>query len=117
MAGNLIQGLFALLIGILRFGGLLLSQIPGTKHVLKHLPWHEDEDFIKKEKDLKLYTYKQLREDYYSQPEQVAEQERYKRPYGQIIIEKNRVFTRAPFKQASHITFTAKVNGTSVKAQ
>ncbi len=110
MGGNLIQGLFALIIGILRFGGLLLSQIPGTKHVLKYLPWHKDEDFEKKPQK-KLYTYKQMKRDFYNEPEQRAIIARSRRPQAVIIIEKNRVITRAPFTQPHYVTFTPKVNG------
>lgn len=113
-AGQLIQGLFTLFIASLRFIGLILSQIPGTKHILKYLPWHNDKDFEKPDinawkKDVK--TWDDLRNEHRNSPESLETMRRARLTKRGRAIEDNKSLTRTQFKQPSHITLTTKING------
>lgn len=106
---QIIQGLFNVLIVILRFVGLVLSQIPGTKHVLKHLPWHNAEDFEKLSDDSWLNgrtTIDQLRDEYRNTPEYVEQTRRSKLSRAQRIIEDNRCITLLNFEQPVNVKIT-----------
>lgn len=112
-----IQGLFNILIVILRFVGLVLSQIPGTKHVLKHLPWHHEDDFVKiPEDDWKKNrkTYADLRREFHATPEYQESVRRSRLSLAERAIEDNHKITHKPFIQPPYITLRTKINGTIV---
>lgn len=111
---QLLQGLFNVIIFILRFVGLVLSQIPGTKHVLKHLPWHHADDFEKVPEDAwkqHSKTIAELKQEYYNTPEYQETVRRSRLTLAERAIEDNKVLTTTPFTQPHYITLTAKVNG------
>lgn len=106
---QILQAIFGIFISILRFSGLLLSQIPGTKHVLKYLPWHKAEDFDEPCPDAwkkGRKTYKEMMEVYYTSPEYIEQDRRSRLTIRQRMVEDQFDYTLIPYKQPSYITLT-----------
>lgn len=117
---QIIQGLFNVVIVILRFVGLVLSQIPGTKHLLKHLPWHKDEDFepsvevqCRVEESIKSQVAR--RRELRNSPEHLEKSRRSKLSTAERAIEDNNDIVTTQFNQPINISLSTKLNGTLVQ--
>lgn len=105
------QQIFGLFIGLLRLIGLIVSQIPGTKHLLKYLPWHHEEDFEPAAADAWKKGRIERREmlaTYRSCPDYIERDRRDRLTIRQKSVEDQFVYTLIPYKQPSHITLTVK---------
>lgn len=113
---QLLQGLWTLFLGILRMIALTISVIPGTKGMLKYLPWMNDKDF---EEDPNAWkkgrrTLNEVMAEYRSSPEYIEQQRREHLTKAERIIEDNQVFTKKHFEQPHYVHYSYKVNGTPV---